>query len=474
MPHVVVVGGGISGLSAALELQDRGLEVTLIEASERFGGLIHTERIDDLVIDAGPDSFLSSKPGGLKFVERLGLSERLVNTRSDGGGTYILHNGELKPLPEGITLLVPTQIEQIANSPLLDRAGKLRLLADYLIPARRRTEDESVASFMTRRVGRQAFENLAEPLLSGIYAGDARQLSILSTFPRLRDVERRRGGLIRGALAQRAAAKSPASGTEHTPFVSLTGGLAELIEGTVDALSAAILRTGVAVTALEPVADSGYRVRLADNSMLDADGVILATPAPVTADLMHSFATQIASELRQIPYVSSATVSMEFRKEDIAGKQLGRGFVVPRVEGRALTAVTWSSNKFAGRTPPGMALLRGFVGRAGQEEHAFLSDDDVIDLVRSDLADICGITADPVFVRVYRWHDAMPQYVVGHRARLDRIDDMLARHPSLALTGNAYLAVGIPDCITNSMAEASRLVSRIAAGKVTHNQRWAG
>lgn len=462
MPHVVVIGGGISGLSAALALQERNVEVTLLEASARFGGPIHTVRTADLILDTGPDSFLSSKPGGVQLAERLGIADRLINTRPDGGGTFILHNGRLEPLPEGITLLVPTQFQQIAESPLLDRAGKLRLMADYFIPARRSDADESVASFMTRRVGRQAFENLAEPLLTGIFSGDATQLSILSTFPRLREVERRQGGLIRGALAQRRSAGAGSGAPKYTPFVSFANGLGEIIEGLVAALDRTELRRRTAAQSITPL-DDGYEITLMDGSTIGCDAAVFATPAYVTAQILEDVAPQVAAELRAIPYVSSATVSMAFRDEDVSGKQVGRGFVVPRVEGRALTAVTWSSNKFAGRAPEGVALLRGFTGRAGQEKNAFLPDDQLIELLRSDIAAITGISAEPLMAQVFRWLRAMPQYVVGHQARLDRIDDLLASHPSLALTGNAYRGVGIPDCITNATAEANRLLSRLAS-----------
>ncbi|MBA2452593.1 MAG: protoporphyrinogen oxidase, partial [Chloroflexia bacterium] len=232
VPHILVAGGGISGLSAALALRDLRAEVTLVEASDRFGGVIQTERVGDYLIDAGPDSFLSTKPEGIGLAQQLGLEQRLVNTRADGGGTFILRKGKLVPLPEGITLLVPTQFKAVAKTPLLTPLGKARLMMDYVIPARKTQQDESVGSFVTRRMGRQAFENMAEPLLSGIYAGDASQLSLASTFPRLRDVELKHGGIIRGAIAQRKAQKAASSSSptrKHTPFVSLENGMGEFI-----------------------------------------------------------------------------------------------------------------------------------------------------------------------------------------------------------------------------------------------------
>lgn len=464
-PHVLVAGGGISGLSAALTLHDLGAEVTLVEAGDRFGGVIQTERIDNLLIDAGPDSFLSTKSEGIKLVQRLGLEDRLINTRSDGGGAFILRKGKLVPLPEGITLLVPTQFKAVAKSPLLSPLGKLRLLADYVIPTRKGDDDESVGSFVTRRMGRQAFENMAEPLLSGIYAGDATKLSLASTFPRLRDVERQHGGIIRGAIAQRKAMNARSNGQtarKRTPFVSLSDGMGELIAGLVNTLDACDLRPSTALTSIEPSSD-GYRVTLSDGSNLNVDGVLLSTPAPASAGLIDNLSPGLASVLREIPYVSSSTVSMAFNATDVAGKQGGRGFVIPRVEGRSLTAITWTSDKFAGRVPDGVALLRSFVGRAGQEENAFLPEDELIALVRRELASITGITADPILTRIYRWPNAMPQYNLGHQDRLTQIDSLLSSTPRLALTGSAYRGVGIPDCIRNAQEQATALVNRVAS-----------
>jgi protoporphyrinogen/coproporphyrinogen III oxidase len=466
-PHILVAGGGISGLTAALELHDLGADVTLVEASDRFGGILRTERIGDLLVDAGPDSFLSTKPEGIQLVQRLGLEHRLINTRADGGGTFILRKGKLVPLPEGITLLVPTQFKAVAKTPLLTPRGKARLLMDYVIPRGNSEIDESVGSFVRRRMGRQAFENMAEPLLSGIYAGDASKLSLQSTFPRLRDVEREHGSIIRGAIAQRNAMQARGSNQTarpYTPFVSLGNGLGELIGALVAALDSCDLRNGTALTSISP-ANQRYRVELSDGTGMAVDGVLLTTSAPVSAGLVEGESASLASALRDIPYVSSSTVSMAFNQEDVAGKQGGRGFVIPRIEGRSLTAVTWTSNKFAGRTPEGVALLRGFVGRAGQEENAFLPEDDLIDLVRRELASITGINAEPILARTYRWPNAMPQYNVGHQARLEQIDRELATLPRIGLTGSAYRGVGIPDCIRNARLQATALLDRVRSAQ---------
>ena len=461
--RVVVVGAGISGLAAAIELQSHGLDVVVLEASSRAGGPIRTETENGYIIDAGPDSFLSTKPGGLALASRLAIDSQIVNTSPDGGGTFIVHNRRMEPLPEGITMLVPTQVRQIAESRLLDAAGKARLLADYFIPSRRSDSDESVASFMRRRVGNQAFENLAEPLLSGIFAGDAEKLSIMSTFPRLREMEKRHGGLIRAALAtRRAASPSTSSARRFTPFVSFDRGLGMIIDAAIAFIGRNRVRFDCSVESIEPL-PGGYGIHTKENGPVEADAVLVTAPAGPAANLLADAAPNAAEALRRVPYVSSATVSLAYRESDIGDAGGGRGFVVPRVEGFDLTAVTWSSRKFAGRVPEGRVLLRGFVGRAGNEGPAFLLDDQVVEIVRRDLATITGVSADPLFAKVFRWHDAMPQYHVGHNQLVEEIERAIAPISGLAVAGAPYRGVGIPDCITYATEQASKLAREIGA-----------
>jgi protoporphyrinogen/coproporphyrinogen III oxidase len=463
MPRIAVVGGGISGLAAAFTLQEHGADIVLFEAKERLGGKIHTDRIDGLLIDSGPDSFLSSKPAALKLVERLGLQESIINTLPDGGGTFILRDGRLMPLPEGLTLLVPAEFKAIARTPLLSPLGKARMAMDIVIPPRRDDADESVGSFVRRRVGNEAFERMAEPLLSGIFAGDADRLSLLSTFPRLRDIEREHRSVIRGAIAQKkqARTRTQGPGPVRTPFVSLDGGLGQMIDALAERIDPARIHTNTAVTAIRTM-DGGYTLR-AGGSEVRVDGVVLAIPAPAAAIAVEPLSQGLADVLGEIEYVSSAAVSLAFNASDVEGKQGGRGFVIPRAEGRTLTAVTWTSNKFGGRVPPGIALLRGFVGRAGNEAPAFLPDDELIALVRSELTTILGITAAPITRRVYRLPNAVPQYNLGHPERLGRIRDCAAPYPGLALTGAAYRGVGIPDCIHDAREQAQQLLDRLRA-----------
>ncbi|HUG14665.1 MAG TPA: protoporphyrinogen oxidase [Thermomicrobiales bacterium] len=461
MPHVAVVGGGIAGLTAAHTLRELGADVTLFEASDRLGGKIHTERVGELLIDSGPDSFLSSKPAALQLVERLGLLDSVVDTLPDGGGTFILRDGRLLPLPEGLTLLVPADFTQIARSPLLSPIGKARMALDLLIPPRYDDADESISSFVRRRVGNQAFERMAEPLLSGIYAGDADALSLLSTFPRLRDIEREHRGVIRGAISQKRQARSrpTGNGPKRTPFVSLRGGLGELIDALAARLDPASVFLNAPVTRISR-SSSGFEIE-ANGTTAAVDAILLAVPAPSASIALEQLDGEVAYALAGIAYVSSATVSLAFDARDVAGKQVGRGFVIPRAEGRTLTAVTWTSNKFGGRAPPGIALLRAFVGRAGNESPAFLPDDELIARACSELAVILDITAEPIVSRVYRWPNALPQYNLGHQERLARIDERIERLPGVALTGAAYRGIGIPDCIRDAQEQSERLFSRL-------------
>ena len=462
---VAVIGGGVAGLSAALALRDLGVEIVLIERDRRLGGVVRTDVEGGFVLEGGPDSILSYKPAGIAMIDRLGLRDALVQTRLGGAGTFILHRGKLAPLPEGMTMLVPTQYRAIAATPLLSLPGKLRMLLDLVIPARRDDADESVGAFVRRRLGRQAFENLAEPLVSGIYSGDADQLSVLSTMPRLRQVEREHGGIVRGAIAQRrAGGPTGAPGPRLTPFVSLAGGMGQLVEAMGEALGASDIRLGMPVTGLTRDGD-GYQLELAGGESLAADGVVLATPAPASAALLAPLAPELADELRAIPYGSSVSVALGY-PEGALPVNAGRGFLVPRAEGRAIRAVTWSSEKFDGRAPAGQSLLRVVLGRPGEDWWRGASDDEIIARVRAELRAILGIDVEPTLARVYRWVDAMPQYVVGHTERVRRIDRLAETLPGLALTGSALRGVGIPDGIAAGAAAAQQVVARLEAARL--------
>ncbi len=466
-PHVVVVGGGIAGLAAAYRLTrlDPPVAVTLIDAEQRLGGKILTEHLDGFTIEGGPDSFLSIKPRGVGLCTELGLSALLQGTTPRPHRAFVRRGDRLHELPEGLTGLVPTRLQPILRSCLLSPWGKVRFAADAVLPARRDEADESLAHFVRRRLGREVYERLVEPLMAGIYAGDGEQLSLAATFPRLREGERVHGGLIRGVVASRTV-PSPVDGAPALPpFVAPSAGMETLVDALIRELRGAAVRIclGSPVHAVErdtsPQMDhlDRYRVELATGEAIGADGVVVAVPAFVAAELLAGFDAELATALGAIPHASSAIVSLAYPEGDIPRVLDAHGYVIPRAEARAALACTWTSAKWRGRAPDGMALIRVFVGRFGQEQLLAGDDDALVAIARAELRETLGIAAPPSLTRVHRWPDGMPQYTMGHLDRLVTIERSLAHDPAVALAGAAYRGVGIPDCIESGEAAAVRV-----------------
>jgi oxygen-dependent protoporphyrinogen oxidase len=458
--HIVVVGGGITGLAAAYRLSLLAPEVaiTLIEADGRLGGKIVTEHVDGFVIEGGPDSFLASKPRGVGLSEELGLAGRLQGTTPQRRRAFVLRHGRLYDLPEGLTGLVPTRLGPMVRSGLISPRGKARLALDYVLPARRDGADESLAAFVRRRLGREVYDHLIEPLMAGIYGGDGERLSLAATFPHLRQGEVKHGGLIRGALATNRPSGTTAPPTSvRTGFLTPENGLDELVAALVRKLRATGVQMilGQAVTSIAiGHRESGYRVAMGTGETLEVDGAIVATPAFAAATILEGMSACLSTELRGIPAVSSAIVSMGFPRARVPHALDGHGYLVPRVEGRAVLACTWTSAKWAGRAPRGWVLLRVFIGRDGQEDVLQGSDDELVGLARHEIQETLRITAEPPVIRVHRWPAGMPQYTLGHLDRLAIIEEELATFPGLALAGSAYRGVGLPDCIASGEASA--------------------
>ncbi|MEW5829874.1 MAG: protoporphyrinogen oxidase [Chloroflexota bacterium] len=466
MTHLVIVGGGIAGLSAAYYATrfKQHFEITLIEASDHWGGKITTDRVPfdggDFIIEGGPDTFLATKPWGVALCKELGLADRLHGTNPHQKNTYVLHRNRLQPLPDGLALMIPTNIPSILKSRLVSWPGKLRMGLDFLLPAHNGHLDESLGSFVSRRLGREAYENLIEPLMSGIYAGDGDHLSLQSTFPYLHDLEAKYGSLARGALEMRK--KMPAAPGSRSAFLTPTTGLAEVVEKLVEHLTAndADLRLNSPVLRITRQA-THYQVEMEDGSNLYADSVILATPAPVSGKLLGSFDPELASVLQSIPYASTATVTLAYRQGDLSRPLDGYGYVIPRREGRRALACTWTSTKFPHRAPEGCALVRVFVGRAGQESAIPWDEPGLLALAREELAQTLGITADPLLSRVFIWESAMPQYNLGHPEKLAQIDAAIEKYPGLALAGNGYRGIGIPDCIHSGELAVEKIIASL-------------
>ncbi len=467
---IIIVGGGISGLAAANRLKRDAPEarVLLVEAGARLGGKVVTERVEGFVIEGGPDTFLAYKPRGVGLCRELGLGDRLHGTNPHLRRTYVLRGGRLHQLPEGLTGLIPSRFGPMARTRLISPLGKLRMGLDYFIPPRSPNGDESLARFIERRLGREVYDHLIEPLLSGIYAGDGEALSLGATFPQLRQAELEHGGLIRSMLAGKRRARSagattaaaPASAGSRSAFLTPTTGLAEIIEALEARLREAGVefRLGTAVLGLERTAD-GYRLHLSDGETLTARAVILATPAFVTAELLAEADAELAATLRAIPYVSTATVSLAYPLVDIPRPLDGYGYIVPRAERQPVLACTWTSTKFPHRAPAGYGLIRAFLGRAGQDDILAKDDAALVEVVRAELRQRLGISARPLLERVFRWPEAMPQYTVGHLDRLRLIERKLEALPGLRLAGNAYRGIGLPDCIASGEAAAEAVLA---------------
>ncbi len=485
MTRLIIIGGGIAGLAAAYfaltRAQNPPDEVIVLEKDDRWGGKITTERADGFVIEGGPDTFIALKPWGMALARELGIADRLHGSNPKQKNTYILRKGRLHPLPGGLTMMIPTDFGGMLRTGLISWPGKLRMGLDFLLPPAKSPGEESLGRFVSRRLGREAYEALIEPLMSGIYAGDGDLLSLQATFPYLRDLEVKHGGLVRGALAakrERMKRNGAAPGS-RSMFVTPQTGLAELVEALVGRLRelGAKLRLGAEVRRLEMRDDrrqtiddevtpstvhrpSSYQVILSNGEAISTDHLILATPAYAAARIMRPHDAELAALLDAIPYASTATISLAYPLAAVPRPLDGYGYVIPRREGRRALACTWTSTKFPHRAPEGMALLRVFVGRAGQEAAIDWTEDGLLDIAREELRLTLGVTAAPILHRVFIWPRAMPQYNVGHPARVQRIMAGLERWPGLALAGAAYHGIGIPDCIHSGEMAVGKLFDR--------------
>ncbi|MDH4187698.1 MAG: protoporphyrinogen oxidase [Nitrospira sp.] len=477
---VAVIGGGISGLSTAHALHERAnaagipIRCTVIDAASDWGGKIVTHRIGDLVTEAGPDSFLSQKKAAIDLCAELGLTDQLINTNATSKRACVFSQGRLRELPEGLVVISPNQLGPFLRSGLLSWMGLARMGLDLAMPVKRSSGDESLACFFRRRMGRQAFERMLEPLMAGIYAGDAEEMSVQATFPRFVELEQQYGSVIRGMMTVRKAGSPAATaGPKRTMFVSLKNGLSDLVTALVRRLTeqGVSLRGGTVVDALRVRSHQPgrwmYDVILNDGSALSVDSLVLATPAYVSAELVRPLTPIAGGLLEMIPYASTATIAMAYPRAAVAGAAEGFGFVVPRAEGRDLIAATWTSLKWPHRAPADQLLVRCYVGGVGREAILQLGDQALVARVREELANMCGVAAEPTYVEVNRWMKAMPQYTLGHLDRLNQIEAALSRYGGLVLTGAGYRGVGIPDCIRDGAVAADRVVRYLSGERAS-------
>ena len=459
---LVVIGGGITGLAAAhraVELaRERSveLELTLVVARDRLGGTIATERAGGFVVEAGPDSFLSEKPWALALCRRLGVEHRLVRTDDRFRKVFVWRAGRLHALPDGFQLLAPTRLGPFIRSGLFSWPGKLRMALDLVKP-RGSSDDESLGAFVRRRLGREALERVAQPLVAGIYTADHDDLSLTATMPRFSELERRERSIILALWrANRRAPQAGTSGARWSLFVTFQHGMEEMVTSIASRLPPGSVLLKHRVAGIER-GGRGWRVVGGLGPALEADHVIVAAESHTASRIMRYVDPALATLLGEIPYASSATVSVGLRRADVPHPLDGFGFVVPRTERRAVFACTFSSVKYPGRAPEGHVLLRCFVGGALNEGLLESDDRALVDAARDELREALGITAEPVLTRVARWTKAMPQYHVGHGGRVETIEQCAAALPGLHLAGGAYHGVGIADCVRSGEAAAERV-----------------
>lgn len=471
--HIVVIGGGITGLSAALrlsELSDGGKCVsrtTLLEASDRLGGTIGTLHSGNFLMELGPDSIITEKPWGLGLCAHLGLENLIIRPQVQHQKLYTVHNGALLALPEGFLLMAPTQIGPMLRTPLFSWRGKVRMAAELVLPRGRPPTDESLASFVRRRLGSEVLERVAQPLIGGVYAADPEELSLTATMPRFAQMEREQRSII--LATRRARQRRKRMPVEHgarwSLFVSLGTGMGELVRRIERKLPPGTVQLGERAEGLTHTRATGRWLVRTTHGEHEADALICAQPAFSTGTLLAALDPSLARELLAIRFTSTATVNLGYRRSDIPHPLDGFGFVVPAVEGRNIIACTFSSVKYAGRAPSGCALLRCFVGGALQEALLDQPDEAVEQLVMAEMEALLGIEAKPIVCHLERYPRAMPQYNVGHLERLRRIKERLGRFPTLCLAGKSYRGVGIADCIHSGEEAAEKVAQNLARRK---------
>lgn len=476
---IVILGGGISGLSAAFYVQkyarEQGIivDITVIERSNRLGGRLHTKRRDGFLIETGPDAFLARKPAILQLASEIGLDTELVPTNPSAKTSYILHKGRMHPMPMGFILGIPTKLTPFIRTGLISPLGKARAALDLLLPARRGDSDESLGDFIERRLGREVLEHITEPLLAGIYAGDTRSLSLAATFPQFRKMEEKYRSLIIGMARGNGGAKTShsssvsrtgaSSANSHSMFLSFRSGMSALIERLEQQLSSVRFVVGSEAVALSPsnTLTDRYVITTGDREQLFADGVICALPAYEAMRLLPQ--TEKIRRLADIHYVSVANISLAYRTADLNVKFERSGFLVPRKEGRRITACTWSSTKWKHVAPEGYTLLRAYIGRSGAQQWTSMTDTELIEAARQDLQDLIGLIGEPDWAEVSRCMSSMPQYPVGYTEMMRKVREELAgQMPGVILCGAGYGGVGIPDCIAGGKEAAGILIETIS------------
>jgi len=473
MPNVIIIGGGIAGLAAAVHLKSgakaygKTVDVLVLEKNNRIGGKILTEKIDNHLVEGGPDSFLPEKVWSVNLARHLGLEPEMLPSNDQFKGTFIYSRKKLHSLPEGVMLMVPTSFWPMAKSNLISWPGKIRMGMEVFMPKRKSRDDESLASFVTRRLGRECLEKIAEPLVAGIHTSNPDNMSVLATFPRFVQMEQKSGSLILGMIsAMKSRPHATLSGPSHpghagpkmTYFMSFKNGMQALPQACAEHIGKDSVRLNAAVKAVEPKG-KGYSVILENGESLEADHVMFASASYDSLEMVKGFDASLAAKMGVIQWSSSATVSIVFKKEDVRVPLRGFGFIVPRVEGRRINAATYSSIKWSYRAPDDTIMVRVFVGGGHHEELVHeLDDAGMVRMVLEELDTVLGLKANALFSKVYRWYKGMPKYTVGHLEQIAVLDRMLATHPGLHLIGCSYKGIGIGDCVHEAQIAAEKIL----------------
>jgi protoporphyrinogen/coproporphyrinogen III oxidase len=464
MKRIAIIGGGIAGLSAAFYLEKArragaDLQWALFEKSDRLGGVIQTERHDGFVIEAGPDSFLSIKPDAARLCQELGLGDQLIPSNDASRKTYILVKGSLVPIPHGLEFMVPTRIWPMATTPLFSFSTKLRMAAELFSSARRDSGDESVGAFVRRHFGQEMVDRVAEPLLAGVYGGNAERLSIRAVLPRFAEMERQHGSLVRATLKAKAQFKSKApAGSKPQPlFTSLKNGMQQMVEALTASLPQASIRMRQRNLSLRPVNDDWQIESAGISERFQA--VLLAAPAPAAAGLLRQFHPALIEGLARIEYTSTAAVALAYDQAELPP---GHGFLVPRSGGRKMMACTFVHKKFSHRAPGDKKLLRCFFSSSRMPDLLTHSDEALQQFARQELKEILGLTAEPKFARTFRWDRAMAQYETGHLDRVAEMEKIIAAMPAFHIIGNSFHGIGVPDCIKSARLAVEQITSGVS------------
>ena len=455
-PHVAVIGGGITGLAAAHRLSELApsIKTTLFEAGSHVGGVLKTVNRDGFLLECGADNFITNLPEATNLCRRIGFEDQLVNTNDGLRQAFVVSKGKLRSIPDGFIVMAPSKLWPIFTTPILSPLGKLRLAWEYFVRSRY-SDDESLASFATRRFGRETYERLIQPLVGSIYATNPDRLSLQATLPRFIDMERKHGSLIRGALRQRAARQqrsAPGSGAPYSLFMAPRDGMSSWVAAIADRLPPETIQLNSPVDHLQRNPDESWTLSLTNGRQeaIEVDGVIMATPARVAAEKLSEIDSEVSASLASISYSSTAIVSLGLRREQIGHRLNGFGFVVPATEGRRILSASFSSVKYPGRAPAGQVLLRVFINGSAVPNMLEQSETELVSIAMSELDSLLKITGEPIMHHLVRYPTAMPQYELGHCAKIEAIQQRTAQLPGLELAGNAYEGVGIPNCIRSA------------------------